>query len=268
MTVLQLNNSLLGLGVYVVAVIVAALTVRYGSLQQRALWAVILLAVVLGFSKPLSPLLPVVGFYACAVLAIAIAVWARFDHRADAKRWLARASVNPMVLLPPFTGRWRVAAGGPDPRHNHHQVVRDQYFAYDFLCDDGPSWERPILAPCDGLVAYVEDRHDDAPADERRSDRKHPAGNYLSIETDGGYVILAHLKRGSFVVKSGLPVSAGDVVAACGNSGNTSGSHLHVHAQQSPYVDVNGARGVPIAFKQRPGAEPLVLEYNDLLGDG
>ncbi len=260
-----LSNPVFALGLYVVAVVVAALSVRFRSIQQRALWGVIFLAVILGFAKPLAPALPVVGFYACAVLAIGIAVWGRVDHRTDARRWLAQASDNPIVLLPPFRGRWRVAAGGPDPRHNHHQSVSDQYFAYDFLFDDGASWEREILAPCDGLIAYVEDRYDDAPPDESQRDREHPAGNYLSIETHGGYVILAHLKRGSMTVKSGAPVRAGDVLAACGNSGNTNGAHLHLHAQTTPYVEVNVAKGLPVAFKEDADAEPLLLEYDDRL---
>ena len=263
-----LNNALVALGVYVAAVVAAAFAVRYRSLQQRALWGVILLAVVVGFARPLFPLAPVFGFYTCAVLAAGIAVWSRVDHRSDARRWLARASINPIVLLPPFRGRWYVAAGGPDPRHNHHQIVTDQYFAYDFLCDDAPSWDREILAPCDGMIAFIEDRYDDAPADEAHSDRKHPAGNYLSIETRGGYVILAHLKRGSMQVKSGWPVRAGMPVARCGNSGNTRGSHLHVHAQASPYVDVNVAHGLPVAFRADAEAEPLLLEYGDELDGG
>ena len=265
---LLLNNPLVALALYVVAVVFAALSVRFKSLQQRALWAVILLAVVCGFARALSPLAPLYGFYGCAVLAAAIAIWSRLDHRFDSRRWLERASVNPIVLLPPFRGAWRVAAGGPDPRHNHHQAVSDQYFAYDFLFEGGPSWEREILAPCDGMIAYIEDRFDDAPPDESRRDRKHPAGNYISIETHGGHVILAHLKRGSMLVKSGWPVRAGTPVAQCGNSGNTRGAHLHVHAQTSPYVDVNVAHGRPVAFKANAGAQPLLLEYGDVLDGG
>jgi hypothetical protein len=264
-SVLLLNNSLLASVAFLLAILAAALSVRFRSLQQRALWGVVFLAVILGFAKPVSPVLPVIGFYGGAVLALGIAVWSRLDRRSDVQRWLARASHNPIVLLPPFAGRWRVAAGGPDPRTNHHQIVTDQYFAYDFLCDEGESWDRPILAPCDGLIAYIEDRHDDAPPDESHRDHTHPAGNYISIETHGGYVILAHLKRGSTEVKSGVPVRAGDVLARCGNSGNARGAHLHIHAQGTPYVEVNIAKGLPIAFKASVDAEPLLLEYGDRL---
>jgi hypothetical protein len=261
-----LSNSLVALAVYAVATAIAALLVRFRSIQQRALWVVVFAAVVAGFAGVIQHSLAIAGYYACAAASIGIAIWAVLDHRSESRRWLSLASENPIVLRPPFEGRWRVAAGGPDPRYNHHQVARDQYFAYDFLFDDGDSWDRPVLAPCDGLIAYVEDRHDDAPPGSARRDAKHPAGNYVSIETPRGHVILAHLKRGSIELKGGMPVRSGDPVGRCGNSGNTRGAHLHVHAQETPYVDVDAAKGIPIAFAGRDGSKPMLLEYGDRLG--
>ena len=261
-----LNNHFIALAAYVAAVLAASFVIRPRSWQQRALWVIVFLAVILGFSQPLGPQLPTIGFYTCAALALVLALWSRLDRRSVAQSWLARASEKPIALTPPFAGRWRVAAGGPDPRYNHHQIVSDQYFAYDFVCDDGDSWDQPIVAPCDGLIAYIEDRHDDAAPNESQRDSVHPAGNYISIETRGGYVILAHLKRGTMEVKSGAPVRAGDPLARCGNSGNTRGAHLHVHAQATPYIDLNVAKGVPIAFKASGASEALLLEYGDRMG--
>ncbi|HZY99644.1 MAG TPA: M23 family metallopeptidase, partial [Candidatus Baltobacteraceae bacterium] len=178
-------------------------------------------------------------------------------------RWWNRAA-DPIVLESPFADAWYVAAGGPEPRHNHHQVASDQYFAYDFLPEEGEAWDREILAPCDGTVAWTEDRHDDTPPGERRRDRRNPAGNYVSIETKRGFVLLGHLKRGSIAVRVADTVRAGMPIARCGNSGNTSQSHLHLHAQDRPQVAIDIARGVPVAFLDENGIA-LVLEYGDVL---
>lgn len=249
---------------YFISVIVASFAVRYRSGEQRALWATIFIAVVGGFANVIYAGAAVAGYGLAALCALAIASWAWYDRRRDAARWLARAS-DAIVLRAPFRGRWRVVAGGPDPKHNHHQRVSDQYFAYDFVNDEGASWDCELLAPCRGLIAHVEDRHDDAAPDASQRDRKYPFGNYVSIETPRGYVILAHLKRGSILVRNGEAVSAGHEVARCGNSGNTRGAHLHIHAQDKAFCNVDVARGIPLAFVSE-GGEPLLLEYGDKIG--
>ena len=212
---------------------------------------------------------PVIGWTGCALSLVAYGAVASQDLLFPAmarRRWLARASQSPIVLQPPFDDRWYVAAGGPDPRHNHHVGLSDQYFAYDFLREHGDAWDQPILAPCDGLIVHVEGRRNDAPPEQSRLDRKHPFGNYVSIQTPRGYVILAHLKQGSVEVRVGDNVRAGALVARCGNSGNTRGAHLHLHAQDQPSQNIDIANGIPIAFTDRLRSEPLLLEYGDRLG--
>ena len=218
-----------------------------------------------GFWSLWSPRAGIPGFIAaCAALA-GLICYDRFNYAAASKRWLTRASQNPIVLQPPFEDRWYVAAGGPDPRHNHH-TAGDQYFAYDFLRDEGDSWDQPILAPCDGMVAHVENRQEDAPPAERRRDAKRPFGNYVSIQTPKGYVILAHLKQGSIPVRVGDAIQAGTLVGQCGNSGDSRGAHLHLHAQNQPSMSLGVAAAVPVAFRDRLRSEPLLLEYGDRLG--
>ena len=48
--------------------------------------------------------------------------------------------------------------------------------------------------------------------------------------------MLAHLKRGSIVVKVGDNVKRGQLLGKCGNSGNSSEPHLHYHLQNSPVL--------------------------------
>ncbi len=192
--------------------------------------------------------------------------WHNFNYPMMSKKWLDRASFGPIILAPPFADRWIVASGGPDPRHNHHHGMNDQTFAYDFQREGGESWDQPILAPVDGVVAHTETRQPDAAPDARQRNAKRPFGNYVSIQTPRGYVILAHLKQGSITVRVGDTVKAGTEIARCGNSGNTHGAHLHLHAQDQPNQSVDIARGVPVAFTDRLRSEPLLLEYHDTIG--
>lgn len=226
----------------------------------------IIIAIAFAFSIHSSPRIGWSGWAFFTVAYVVALSWDRLFPNAARRKWLERASQSPIVLQPPFADRWYVAAGGPDPRHNHHMSVSDQYFAYDFLREDGDAWDQPILAPCDGMVAHVENRQEDAPPDKRRRDRKRPAGNYVSIQTPRGYVILAHLKQGSIAVRVGEGVRAGAPIGRCGNSGNTTRSHLHVHAQDQPSINVDIANAVPIAFTDRLRSEPRLLEYRDPLG--
>ncbi|HZY99917.1 MAG TPA: peptidoglycan DD-metalloendopeptidase family protein, partial [Candidatus Baltobacteraceae bacterium] len=212
---------------WLLASVIAILVTRRGTWQNRTVFIGIFAAVGVGFA---GGSIATMGFALIAAIDVVVTLWSLIDRRFDARRWWNRAA-DPIVLESPFADAWYVAAGGPEPRHNHHQVASDQYFAYDFLPEEGEAWDREILAPCDGTVAWTEDRHDDAPPGERRRDRRNPAGNYVSIETKRGFVLLGHLKRGSIAVRVADTVRAGMPIARCGNSGNTSQSHLHLHAQ-------------------------------------
>lgn len=72
-------------------------------------------------------------------------------------------------------------------------------------------------------------------------------GNHVSIRgADGTVAVVAHLARGSLRVKVGDRVRAGQVIGACGNSGNSSEPHVHAQLMDriSPWIAV----GAPMAF--------------------
>ncbi len=53
-------------------------------------------------------------------------------------------------------------------------------------------------------------------------------GNYVKIKhSDGTYTLYAHLAKNSITVMAGDVVEQGQVIAKMGNSGNTTGTHLH-----------------------------------------
>jgi len=76
------------------------------------------------------------------------------------------------------------------------------------------------------------------------------AGNYLivALRQSGAFVALAHLRTGSIRVAIGEEVTAGQPVADCGNSGNSTQPHVHVQVMDS--LDLSVARGVPMAFRR------------------
>lgn len=79
----------------------------------------------------------------------------------------------------------------------------------DLTCKRGEE----VLAPADGVVETV-----------RPGNRGY--GNYLTLRHSFGFMSsYAHLQK--FKVKSGEFISKGDVIAQCGNSGNSTGPHLH-----------------------------------------
>ena len=80
-------------------------------------------------------------------------------------------------------------------------------------------------------------------------------GNHVVLDLGGGvFAALAHLRRGSLLVRRGDRVAAGQQLAKCGNSGNSTEPHLHFQLMDHP--SVLRAAGLPVRFAA-PG-QPLV----------
>lgn len=178
----------------------------------------------------------------------------------------------------PFDGQWYVFWGGRDIADNYHAVDPAQRFAADFVVlENGRSytgdperlesyhcWGRDILAPADAeVVAAVDDFPDLAIGD---SDPAHPAGNHVVLATgDSEYIFLAHLQQGSVTVAEGDRVAQGDVLGLCGNSGNTSEPHLHLHMQTTP--DLTAGEGLPAQFQNYTADGEAVERGEPLRGE-
>lgn len=124
-----------------------------------------------------------------------------------------------------------------------------------------PGFGRPVLSPVDGQLVLVYDDQPDHPSQRgfpsltyaltqrsRAAQGWHAlAGNHVLIRSAvGPFVALCHLQQGSAGVVLGQAVAAGEVVAACGNSGNSTEPHLHLQAMD--HQDPTRARAVPITF--------------------
>ncbi|WP_144557998.1 lysozyme family protein [Shouchella miscanthi] len=88
----------------------------------------------------------------------------------------------------------------------------------DYACTEHIT---PILSIADGQVTNVEVQSG--------------YGNIVIIDHGDYYSAYAHLS--SFDVSPGDSVSAGDKVATCGNTGTSTGAHLHLEVRQSQYGD-------------------------------
>lgn len=59
------------------------------------------------------------------------------------------------------------------------------------------------------------------------------AGNHVVLEVARGFVLLAHLRRGSVTASEGDAVASGDQLGEVGNSGNSLLPHVHVQVMTS-----------------------------------
>jgi hypothetical protein len=207
----------------------------------------------------------------------------------DLWRGLAAPDSSEAVAIEsPFQRPVLVFQGGGSPLLNHHASLAQQAWALDLLpltaegrtasgdpqqLSSYPCFGEALVAPADGRVARVENDRPDEPIGQ--SDREHLAGNNLSIQIGPDrYVLLGHLQAGSVEVVEGDRVKAGQRIARCGNSGNTTLPHLHLQVQNRPQLSNSDAelRTYPIAFvhaERLRGGErreaPFSVRRNDIV---
>jgi murein DD-endopeptidase MepM/ murein hydrolase activator NlpD len=149
----------------------------------------------------------------------------------------------------PFAGEWYVYWGGRSVAQNKHVVARDQRFAYDFMMlareRTGRSYRgsgdtnidyycfgQPIYAPADGIVMKMENELPDNVPGEMNP--KAALGNCVVLDHGcGEFSFFAHFQQGTVAVRPGDQVHGGQLLAQCGNSGNSSEPHLHYHLQNT-----------------------------------
>jgi hypothetical protein len=165
----------------------------------------------------------------------------------------------------------RVVWGGDSIKTNYHAVAPDQRWAYDLVIEpyfsgsstleDYGCYGTPVVAPIGGRVVSAHDGEPDEIPGVVSNNFEAPTGNHVVIlmETNT-YLVIAHLKNGSVVVEKDDIVVEGQEFGQCGNSGNTSEPHIHIHHQrQDPTVfPINFAEGLPLYFRDHDG-QPMPL---------
>ncbi|MFJ8073379.1 M23 family metallopeptidase [Streptomyces sp. NPDC096176] len=215
-----------------------------------------------------------------AVLSLAIAVSGSVRIRL-AQREHPREAVE---IAAPVRGRWSALNSPADRTPSHGTHGYGQTYAIDVVAEpeegarpgfralwpvvrrnrDFPAFGEPLLAVADATVVHVEDRQRD-----HLSRNSLPAviymllvegsfrdiggvrkvlGNHVVLDLgDGVFAAYGHLERGSLAVRTGDQVQEGQLIARCGNSGNSSEPHLHFQLMDGP--DADTAVGIPFSWR-------------------
>lgn len=183
----------------------------------------------------------------------------------------------------PFKGEWLVFWGGDTAAVNHHVEAPSQRRAADLVIVDkeGKTYKgsgqqladyyaygQDILAMADGVVVTAVDGVPDSVLGELNA--YFVPGNLIVVRHgDGVHSAYAHLIPGSLKVKTGAKVRRGQVLAKCGNSGNSSEPHLHVQLQDGPRFEKSW--GIEAVFGEvtvvRDGQTSKRADYTFLKGD-
>jgi murein DD-endopeptidase MepM/ murein hydrolase activator NlpD len=148
-------------------------------------------------------------------------------------------------LLPLRMRGWHIDQGfGGGFSHDDEQ----NRFALDLAAPIGT----PVLAARDGVVMQVESDFARAGLDRERYAGR--ANLIRVLHDDGTMAMYAHLKADGVLVRPGQRVQAGDVIGLSGNTGFTSGPHLHFAVQVN-----RGMRLESIRFRMRGPQGPLNL---------
>jgi hypothetical protein len=178
------------------------------------------------------------------------------------------------VIAPPLRGDGWLANNGCCAAESVHRAVRvpiggtrigkQETFAIDWArLRDGEAFSgdgaRPedwygfgaeVLAVADGTVVAIQEGYpEEIPLQPvtRVTRPEDYGGNAISLEiAPGVYAYYAHLEPGSVTVKAGDRVTTGQVLGLLGNTGNSSGPHLHFGLIDDP--DPLIGESLPMAF--------------------
>lgn len=179
----------------------------------------------------------------------------------------------------PFHGEWYTGNGGVTKNTSHSWEIIPQRFAYDFYIvdEEGSSYNgdskdlhsyycygKDILAPADGIVISIKNSFPDCRImDDGQADPDTPdiGGNRIIIRhSSTEYSTICHLMPQSITVNKGQKVRCGDVIARCGNSGNTTEPHIHFQVQNTAHF--YSCLGIPILFCNIQ--KRLYAKYNEI----
>lgn len=180
---------------------------------------------------------------------------------------------QPISLGPPLSGGpWTAVYGAAMPR-GHRRVWFDfssslhipARHAIDFvrLDDQGGltkgdaalvkhwlGYGAEVLAVADATVVGVRSHLDEEPTVEKpRRALYEASGNYISLDLGGGrFAHYEHLRPESARVRVGDKVKRGQVIGELGNTGDSTGPHLHFHVSNA--ATPLAGEGLPFAFER------------------
>ncbi|MCQ4286699.1 peptidoglycan DD-metalloendopeptidase family protein [Pseudomonas stutzeri] len=159
---------------------------------------------------------------------------------------LRHALGDPRLLPKPYRyplpwrgGPFRLTQGA-NGKYSHF-TPKGRYAA-DIAMPEGT----PIIAARGGMVVKIENS---------QSGRgNNPAGNFVRIMHDDGTMgVYLHLMKGSVSVREGQRIDTGTLIARSGNTGNSTGPHLHFVVQRNVGLAVES---IPFDFSQPVNSLP------------
>ena len=142
-----------------------------------------------------------------------------------------------VYLLPLKSTDWRIDQGWGG-RFSHQDP--ENFYAVDFTVKVGT----PILAARDGVVMQVESNFDAAGLNREKFGAR--ANLIRILHDDGSMAVYAHLRAEGVWVRPGQRVHAGQTIGLSGNTGFSTGPHLHFAIQVN-----RGMREVSIPMRIR-----------------
>lgn len=245
---------------------------------QYLLWLIFLADVAAGFFVELPYPYGVGWIPLLGAIGISLA-----RHRVRSRRAVTEPPA-PVETAPPVTGRWLALNSPADkvPSHGTHSL--GQTYAIDIVAEpeDGgrpafawlwplargsrafPAFGAPLLAVADATVVHAEDGQRDHLSRNSLAalaylmivegvvrtlgGARRIVGNHIVLDLgDGTYAMYAHVQQGSLAVRAGDEVRAGQAMARCGNSGNSTEPHVHFQLMDGP--DPATAKGVPFRWR-------------------
>ena len=195
-----------------------------------------------------------------------------------------------------FPLKGNILIGNMAANYCHHRIMNSQEFGFDTIClneklsmnikeppeklVDYVSYRREIYAAADGVVVKIADKFLDKysePAERIKNPNivkdlaskigfeNAAGGNHIIIDHGNAeYGFYAHLSEGTIKVAAGDTVKKGQVIALLGNTGNSSGPHLHFQIFDFP--DFIYGNGLPVYFENISVNElsEYRKEYNSL----
>lgn len=157
-------------------------------------------------------------------------------YKASLRHAIGDPRLNPVSYRYPLP--WR---GGPFAKTQgangkfSHFTPKGRY-----AVDVGMPVGTPIIAARAGTVVSINNNQSGA--------KPNPAGNYVRIlHDDGTMTVYLHLQKGSVQVKPGDRVGVGAQLARSGNTGRSTGPHLHFVVQRNKGLAVES---IPFDFSQ------------------
>ena len=197
------------------------------------------------------------------------------DGNLDEDIYLNYQTITDLEL--PFEEEWFIGSGGrTHSEGGGHFFERDtgQRYAYDMgkvvdnrgASEDGSTNEDSytfgarLNAPGGGIIISLENNIEDnirPGVINGNINNSNLAGNYIMIDhLNGEHSLLAHFKKGTIIVSVGDTIIKGQEIGKAGNSGNSTGPHLHYHLQNTPEY-LNGI-GLPAQFTNYIADDALI----------